>query len=102
MADAALAKNLTVQWCYAAPTDVLASLEMPAVTNYRVSNDFCYGRSWDIGKHPFRPHTHPFRPHLWSVGGGPGGGGGAGGLAYRVASNNIFGAGPVLSPLVNR
>jgi hypothetical protein len=44
MADAALAKNLTVQWCYATPTDVLASLTMPAVTNFRVSNDFCYGQ----------------------------------------------------------
>ena len=49
MAGAALARNLTVQWCYATPTDVLASLEMPAVTNFRVSFDFCYGRSWDIG-----------------------------------------------------
>jgi hypothetical protein len=49
MADAALAKNLSVQWCYATPTDVLASLTMPAVTNFRVSNDFCYGESWNIG-----------------------------------------------------
>ena len=49
MADAALAKDLAVQWCYATPTDVLAALEMPAVTNFRVSNDFCYGNSWDVG-----------------------------------------------------
>jgi len=49
MTDAALAKNLTVQWCYAAPTDVLNSLEMPALTNFRVSNDFCYGSSWNVG-----------------------------------------------------
>ncbi|CAK0845740.1 unnamed protein product [Prorocentrum cordatum] len=49
MADAALAKNLSIQWCYAAPTDVLASLKMPAVTNFRVSTDFCYGNSWDVG-----------------------------------------------------
>lgn len=49
MTDAALAKNLTVQWCYAAPTDVLNSLTMPALTNFRVSMDFCYGHSWDIG-----------------------------------------------------
>ena len=49
MTDAALAQNLTVQWCYAAPTDVLASLEMPALTNFRVSNDFCYGSSWNVG-----------------------------------------------------
>lgn len=37
MAGAALEKNLTVQWCYATPTDILAALEMPAVTNFRVS-----------------------------------------------------------------
>jgi len=49
MADAALAANVTVQWCYATPTDVLAAVDMPAVTNFRVSNDYCYGRSWDIG-----------------------------------------------------
>jgi len=49
MADAALAANVTVQWCYATPTDVLAAVDMPAVTNFRVSFDFCYGESWDIG-----------------------------------------------------
>jgi hypothetical protein len=49
MVDAAFAKTLTVQWCYAAPTDVLASLLMPALTNFRVSNDFCYGESWNVG-----------------------------------------------------
>ena len=49
MAVAALEMDLTVQWCYATPTDILAALEMPAVTNFRVSNDFCYGRSWDVG-----------------------------------------------------
>ena len=38
-----------MQWCYAAPTDVLGALDMDAVTNFRVSMDFCYGRSWDIG-----------------------------------------------------
>ena len=47
MADQA--KNLTVQWCYAAPTDILNSLDMPALTNFRVSNDFCYGESWNVG-----------------------------------------------------
>jgi hypothetical protein len=50
MAGAALAKNVTIQWCYASPTDVLASLDMPAVTNFRVSFDFCYGQSWNIGE----------------------------------------------------
>jgi hypothetical protein len=49
MADAAHALNLTLQWCYAAPTDVLNSLSMPALTNFRVSTDFCYGDSWNVG-----------------------------------------------------
>jgi len=49
MALAALEMNLTVQWCYATPTDILAALEMPAVTNFRVSMDFCYGESWQVG-----------------------------------------------------
>jgi hypothetical protein len=49
MATAALEMNLTVQWCYATPTDILGALEMPAVTNFRVSNDFCYGESWRVG-----------------------------------------------------
>ena len=50
MADAAWERNITIQWCYATPTDLLASLRMPAVTQFRVSFDFCYGRSWDIGE----------------------------------------------------
>jgi len=50
MADAALDRNISVQWCYATPSDLLASLDMPAVTNFRVSFDFCYGASWDIGE----------------------------------------------------
>eukprot|EP00929_Paragymnodinium_shiwhaense_P062134 TRINITY_DN31017_c0_g1_i1.p1 TRINITY_DN31017_c0_g1~~TRINITY_DN31017_c0_g1_i1.p1 ORF type:complete len:815 (-),score=114.77 TRINITY_DN31017_c0_g1_i1:44-2446(-) len=49
MSEAALARKLPLQWCMAAPTDFLASLSMPAVTNFRVSNDFCYGGSWDVG-----------------------------------------------------
>jgi hypothetical protein len=50
MADAALTRNVSIQWCYATPTDVLASIDLPAVTNFRVSFDFCYGKSWDIGE----------------------------------------------------
>ena len=49
MADAAAEKGVALQWCMATPTDVLAALDMPAVTNFRVSTDFCYGESWDIG-----------------------------------------------------
>mmetsp|Transcript_10641 Transcript_10641/g.15869 ORF Transcript_10641/g.15869 Transcript_10641/m.15869 type:complete len:561 (+) Transcript_10641:185-1867(+) len=49
MANAGLAQNVSIQWCYATPTDVMNSLIMPSVTNFRVSSDFCYGMSWDIG-----------------------------------------------------
>lgn len=50
MADAAHEMDLSVQWCYASPNEVLASLDLPSVTNFRVSFDFCYGHSWDIGE----------------------------------------------------
>lgn len=69
MAGAALAKNVTIQWCYAAPTDVLASLDMPAVTNFRVSFDFCYGRSWNIGESSllvWALGVAPSKDTLWS------------------------------------
>lgn len=49
MAGAAQGKNISVQWCYATPTDVLAALDMPSITNFRVSFDYCYGNSWNIG-----------------------------------------------------
>lgn len=49
MSQAAEARGVSVQWCYATPTDVLAAVDMPAVTNFRVSFDFCYGESWLIG-----------------------------------------------------
>ena len=85
MTGAALAANLTVQWCYAAPTDVLASLSMPALTNFRVSTDFCYGSyisacvrshspppvlsalDWPpVSSHAPRPC--PFSGHSWDIG----------------------------------
>ena len=62
MAEAALAKKVPVQWCYAAPTDVFASLDMPAVTNFRVSFDFCYGKSYKIGESSLL---------VWALGGAP-------------------------------
>ncbi|CAB9515401.1 expressed unknown protein [Seminavis robusta] len=70
MAGAALAKNITIQWCYALPTDILASLDMPAVTNFRVSFDFCYGRSWDIGESSllvWALGSAPSKDTLWST-----------------------------------
>lgn len=50
MADAALDLDIPIQWCYATPNEVMASLDFPAVTNFRVSFDFCYGHSYDIGE----------------------------------------------------
>jgi len=73
MADAALEMNLTVQWCYATPTDVLASLEMPAVTNFRVSMDFCYGHSWDVGVSSlivWAAGSFPSKDTLWTTNNG--------------------------------
>jgi len=70
MADAALAKDLTVQWCYATPTDVLASLDMPAVTNFRVSRDFCYGNSWNVGVSSllvWALGSYPSKDTLWTT-----------------------------------
>lgn len=49
MGDAAHELGLPVQLCMATPTDVLTSMSLPAVTNFRASNDYFYGTSWDIG-----------------------------------------------------
>jgi hypothetical protein len=49
MADAAHALAVPVQFCMATPSDLLASLDFPAVTNFRVSTDFYYGASYDVG-----------------------------------------------------
>ena len=59
-----------VQWCYATPTDVLAAVDMPAVTNFRVSFDFCYGNSWHIGLSSMLVWTlgaHPSKDTLWTT-----------------------------------
>lgn len=70
MADAALERDLSVQWCYATPSDVLASVKMPAVTQFRVSFDYCYGRSWDIGESSLLVWAlgkHPSKDTLWTT-----------------------------------
>ncbi|KAJ1449132.1 hypothetical protein M885DRAFT_573240 [Pelagophyceae sp. CCMP2097] len=69
MADAALDRGVALQWCYATPTDVLASLDMRAVTNFRTSNDFCYGDSYDIGASSllvWALGAHPSKDTLWT------------------------------------
>jgi hypothetical protein len=62
MAGAALGRNIPIQWCYASPNVVLASLNFPAVTNFRVSFDYCYGRSYEIGESSLL---------VWAVGAAP-------------------------------
>eukprot|EP01047_Picozoa_sp_COSAG01_P075507 COSAG01_NODE_12959_length_1654_cov_1.257381_2_plen_166_part_00 len=69
MANAALELDLAVQWCYATPTDILAALEMPAATNFRVSMDFCYGHSWDVGVSSlivWAAGAYPSKDTLWT------------------------------------
>ena len=50
MAGAALELNTPIQWCYASPNVLFSSLNFPAVTNFRVSFDYCYGYSYEIGE----------------------------------------------------
>lgn len=70
MADAARERNVSVQWCYATPADVLNSVTMPAVTNFRVSFDFCYGASWDVGVSSLLVWAlgkHPSKDTFWTT-----------------------------------
>ena len=48
-ASAAADRGFPIQWCFATPYLVMWTLNAPAVTNFRVSLDFYYGGSWDIG-----------------------------------------------------
>jgi hypothetical protein len=45
----ALDRGIPIQWCFATPHVLLWTLTAPAVTNFRVSTDYYYGNSWDIG-----------------------------------------------------
>ena len=70
MATAALGVGVTIQWCYASPTVVMASLDFPAVTNFRVSFDFCYGRSYEIGESSllvWATGAAPSKDTLWTT-----------------------------------
>ena len=48
-ADAAALRGIPIQWCFATPLLVLWSLNAPTITNFRVSYDYYYGGSYDIG-----------------------------------------------------
>jgi len=49
-ASVALAKGIPIQWCFCTPMLLMWTLNAPAITNFRVSYDFFYGGSWDIGR----------------------------------------------------
>ena len=49
-ASAALARGIPIQWCFCTPYLLMWTLGAPAVTNFRVSYDFYYGSSWDVGR----------------------------------------------------
>lgn len=49
-ASVALAKGIPIQWCFCTPMLLMWTLQAPSVTNFRVSYDFFYGGSWDIGR----------------------------------------------------
>ena len=46
----ALARGIPIQWCFCTPMLLMWTLNAPAVSNFRVSYDFYYGGSWDIGR----------------------------------------------------
>lgn len=62
MAAAADTLGLAMQWCMATPSDLLLALDYPSVTNLRVTSDYYYGNSWDVG---------PGSLLLWSLGAAP-------------------------------
>eukprot|EP00039_Didymoeca_costata_P006139 m.87745 g.87745 ORF g.87745 m.87745 type:complete len:734 (+) comp13128_c1_seq3:350-2551(+) len=49
MAKAAEFHKVPMQWCMSSPIHVFMSLQHPQITNFRVSNDYYYGTSWNIG-----------------------------------------------------
>lgn len=48
----AAARSAPMQWRLATPSGALVSANMPAVTSFRASTDFCCGGSWEAGE-PF-------------------------------------------------
>ena len=86
-ASVALARGIPIQWCFCTPLLLMWTLTAPAVTNFRVSYDYAYGGSWDIGRSSLL---------VWAMGSAPskvsglpprrgGGGGGAAGWSTQVA-----------------
>jgi len=59
---AAEEREIPVQMCMALPSDLLASLQFNAVTNYRASTDYASGGNWDIGGSALLAYALGLRP----------------------------------------
>eukprot|EP01060_Flectonema_neradi_P027449 TRINITY_DN37043_c0_g1_i1.p1 TRINITY_DN37043_c0_g1~~TRINITY_DN37043_c0_g1_i1.p1 ORF type:complete len:774 (+),score=131.92 TRINITY_DN37043_c0_g1_i1:61-2382(+) len=69
MNAAAMKHNLPVQWCMASATDLLQSIELQSVTNFRASGDYRFGSSWDLGVTSILLHalgSKPSKDTFWT------------------------------------
>jgi hypothetical protein len=69
MGTAATDRGIPIQYCFATPHVILWTLTMPSITNARVSFDFYYGSSWDIGVSSlmaWAANSAPSKDTLWS------------------------------------
>ena len=82
MGRAAEKNNLTVQYCMAYPRHAMQSVEIPAVTQIRASDDYVPGSAatpsnWDLGGSSILAHAlalAPFKDNYWTVSNQHGGG----------------------------
>lgn len=79
MGEAARNLGLTIQFCMPLPADFLQSLEMPAVTQIRCSDDYLYHDTsytqWKIGRTAMLAWAvglRPFKDNFWSTSSQPG------------------------------
>eukprot|EP00913_Durusdinium_trenchii_P032634 g30546.t1 len=69
MHQAALERVVPIQFCMALPSDLMASLELQAVTNYRASDDYATTDNYDIGASSllgFALQLRPSKDSLWT------------------------------------
>jgi hypothetical protein len=105
MGEAAEKNNITIQYCMAYPRHALQSVEIPAVTQIRASDDYVPGtkgtpRNWNIGGSSILAHAlalAPFKDNYWTNSSEPGGSCGNAvepGVALHSAVSTLS-AGPV-------
>ena len=81
MGEAAQKNGLTIQYCMAYPRHALQSVEIPAVTQIRASDDYVPGsrgtpHNWNIGGSSILAHAlalAPFKDNFWTNSSEPGG-----------------------------